>query len=98
MDASMFIRGDEMGGLHVDALHLDLVGLKCPLPVLRTRKALGSALLGARLVVETSDPVAVIDIPHLCHETGHKLISMQREGAYTQFVIEVGDLGKASAS
>lgn len=49
--------------------HLDLRGLKCPLPALKTRKALAKAAPGAVLVVSCTDPMAVIDIPHLVHET-----------------------------
>jgi tRNA 2-thiouridine synthesizing protein A len=52
---------------------LDLAGLKCPLPVLKTRKALARIAPGARLVVRCTDPMAVIDIPHLCQETGNAL-------------------------
>ncbi len=51
-------------------LHLDLKGLKCPLPALRTRKALAAAAPGTRLVVDCTDPMSVIDIPHLAAETG----------------------------
>lgn len=52
-------------------LHLDLKGLKCPMPALRTRKALATATPGTRLVVECTDPMSVIDIPHLAAETGN---------------------------
>lgn len=51
-------------------VELDLAGLKCPLPALRTRKALGQLPAGARLVVICTDPMAVIDIPHVAQETG----------------------------
>ena len=54
-------------------LELDLRGLKCPLPALRTRKALAAARPGTRLVVTCTDPMAVIDIPHLAHESGVRL-------------------------
>ncbi|MCY0148727.1 sulfurtransferase TusA family protein [Hoeflea sp. G2-23] len=54
---------------------LDLRGLKCPLPVLRARKYLRGLKSGARIRVETTDPLAVIDIPHFCREEGHTLIS-----------------------
>lgn len=52
------------------AKRLDLKGLKCPLPVLRTRKALRRLRPGDLLVVECTDPLAPIDIPHLVHEMG----------------------------
>ena len=57
----------------VTAVPLDLKGLKCPLPALRTRKALRHLPAGTLLVVECTDPLSVIDIPHLVGETGDKL-------------------------
>ncbi len=56
-----------------DGLTLDLRGLKCPLPALRTRKALSRLQPGATLVVECTDPPAEIDIPNLIRETGDVL-------------------------
>jgi tRNA 2-thiouridine synthesizing protein A len=52
---------------------LDLKGLKCPLPMLRTRKMLRRIEPGSLLVVECTDPLSVIDIPHLVSETGDAL-------------------------
>ena len=53
-----------------DVATIDLRGLKCPLPALRTRKALSRLRPGATLVVECTDPLAEIDIPNLVRETG----------------------------
>ena len=49
---------------------LNLRGLKCPLPALRTRKALKGLNAGDLLVVECTDPLAELDIPNLMRETG----------------------------
>lgn len=69
---------------------LDLRGLACPLPVLKTRKALLMLQPGKRLLVEASDPLAAIDIPHFCKEAGHTLlVAEQREDAFV-FLIERG--------
>ena len=57
-------------GTPPDAIQLDLRGLKCPLPVLRVRKALIVARPGPLLVVECTDPMAAIDLPNLVRETG----------------------------
>jgi tRNA 2-thiouridine synthesizing protein A len=67
---------------------LDLTGLKCPLPALKTRKALKSMRPGERLEVECTDPLAVIDIPNLLNEMGDSLESTQRDGDRIVFVIE----------
>ena len=53
-----------------DVPTIDLRGLKCPLPALRTRKALRGLAPGAALVVECTDPLAALDIPNLVRETG----------------------------
>jgi tRNA 2-thiouridine synthesizing protein A len=52
---------------------LDLAGLKCPLPALRTRKALKTLMPGDHLEVHCTDPLSVIDIPNLIRETGDKV-------------------------
>jgi tRNA 2-thiouridine synthesizing protein A len=54
-------------------IRLDLRGLKCPLPALRTRKALKQAAPDQLIVVECTDPLATIDIPNLLRETGDEL-------------------------
>ena len=52
---------------------LNLRGLKCPLPALKTRKALRGLAGGDVLLVETTDPLAALDIPNLLRETGDAL-------------------------
>ncbi|MDO9417475.1 sulfurtransferase TusA family protein [Pararhizobium sp.] len=65
----------------------DLKGLKCPLPVLKARKKLQGLEAGALLRIETTDPLAVIDIPHFCREDGHVLESSERLSASHRFLI-----------
>jgi len=52
---------------------LNLRGLKCPLPALRTKKTLGGLVSGDILVVECTDPLAGVDIPNLLNQTGDLL-------------------------
>ncbi|TCT00962.1 sulfurtransferase TusA family protein [Aquabacter spiritensis] len=66
-------------------VHLDLRGLKCPLPALHTRKALTRLAPGTALVVTCTDPMAVIDIPHLAQETGAALEDKQIEPGLLTF-------------
>lgn len=66
---------------------LDLRGLKCPLPALKTRKALSRVAAGTVLRVECTDPMAAIDIPHLIGETGDHLEEQSREGDLLVFRI-----------
>nr|WP_156971212.1 sulfurtransferase TusA family protein [Beijerinckia mobilis] len=70
-----------------NTLVLDLSGLKCPLPVLRTRKALLRLKAGDRLIVTCTDPLAGIDIPHLLRETGDVLESQQAHDTALTFAI-----------
>lgn len=70
-------------------VELDLRGLKCPLPALRTRKALAGTAPGTVIAVTCTDPLAVIDIPHLVHETGHVLEATRGDGRERTFVIRV---------
>ncbi len=76
--------------LPADAVELDLSGLKCPLPVLRTRKALRALTPGARLSVTCTDPLAGLDIPNLVREEGALLEAQQRLGPAARFLIRRG--------
>lgn len=66
---------------------LNLRGLKCPLPALRTRKALGQAQSGDILIVECTDPLAGIDIPNLLNQTGDALEDTRKDKNLTTFRI-----------
>lgn len=67
---------------------LDLSGLKCPLPVLKTAKALKALSPGEVLEVHCTDPLAVIDIPNLVRQTGDMIEIIEREEQRIVFVIE----------
>jgi tRNA 2-thiouridine synthesizing protein A len=67
---------------------LDLTGLKCPLPALKTRKALKALKPGDLLEVHCTDPLSVIDIPSLIRETGDKVEISARSGQKIVFLIE----------
>jgi tRNA 2-thiouridine synthesizing protein A len=70
---------------------LDLTGLKCPLPALKTRKALKALKPGDRLEVRCTDPLSVIDIPNLIRETGDKVEITQSAERQIVFLIEKMD-------
>lgn len=68
----------------------DLKGLNCPLPVLKARKRLAGMRAGSRLWLETTDPLAAIDIPAFLNEDGHRLVeTVPVEGGH-RFLIERG--------
>ena len=58
---------------------LDLSGLKCPLPVLKARKALRDYEDGAEVSVRVTDPKAPADFHALCDTVGHELLSQVAE-------------------
>ena len=68
-------------------VELDLSGLKCPLPVLRTRKTLLTLKPGDQLRVTCTDPLAGIDVPNLIRELGDDLLEQQQDGNAITFVI-----------
>jgi tRNA 2-thiouridine synthesizing protein A len=69
---------------------LDLRGLKCPLPALKTRKALRALAPGAVLTVECTDPMAALDIPHLLREGGDELLGQEAVAGGLVFRIRKG--------
>ncbi len=66
---------------------INLRGLKCPLPALRTRKALTGMQSGDILVVECTDPLAGIDIPNLLNQTGDTLEETRKDKKLMTFRI-----------
>lgn len=72
-------------------IKLDLSGLRCPIPALKTRKALTSVSPGDILEVHCTDPLSVIDIPNLIRETGDRIEITERDDRRIVFLIEKVD-------
>ncbi|MEX2649009.1 MAG: sulfurtransferase TusA family protein [Alphaproteobacteria bacterium] len=66
---------------------LDAKGLKCPLPVLRARKAIKALRPGDVLVVLATDPGAGPDFESFCRVTGHRLLDVRDDAG--ALVIEI---------
>lgn len=66
---------------------LDTSGLLCPMPVLRTRKALRSLVVGELLTVIATDPAAARDIPAFCTATGQSLVSVESQDG--RFIFQI---------
>jgi tRNA 2-thiouridine synthesizing protein A len=69
---------------------IDCEGLLCPLPVLRARKMLLSLGTGTVLCVRTTDPMALVDLPHFCAEAGHAYLGAREDGTVTEHLIRRG--------
>ena len=54
---------------------LNLSGLNCPLPVLKTKKFLADIGSGEQVKIITTDSASLIDLQDFCNKTGHKLIT-----------------------
>jgi len=58
---------------------LDTRGLNCPLPILRTKKALAELQSGQVIKVVATDPGAVKDFQAFSRQTGHQLLAHSEE-------------------
>jgi tRNA 2-thiouridine synthesizing protein A len=67
---------------------LNLRGLKCPLPALRTKKALSQAQPGDVFIVECTDPLAAVDIPNLINQSGDTLEATRKDKRLLTFRIQ----------
>ncbi|MBS0279476.1 MAG: sulfurtransferase TusA family protein [Proteobacteria bacterium] len=67
---------------------LDLRGLKCPLPALMARKRLKAAVAGEEILVVTDDPMAPIDVPHMCHQEGFDVLAIARDGDVARMTLK----------
>jgi tRNA 2-thiouridine synthesizing protein A len=67
---------------------LDASGLNCPLPILKTKKALQKMESGQVLEVISTDAGSIKDIEAFCNQTGNKLISTEEVAGKYIFTIE----------
>jgi len=66
---------------------LDCVGLFCPMPILKTREAMGRMVIGQVLEMLSDDPASEADIKSWTARTGHELLSVDKHGAVFRFVL-----------
>lgn len=71
-------------------VEIDAQGLRCPLPVLRLRQRLAVLRPGQVVRLMADDPMADIDVPHFCAETGHRLLAQETQGAASVFFVAKG--------
>jgi tRNA 2-thiouridine synthesizing protein A len=66
---------------------LDCVGLFCPMPILKTREAMGGMTIGQVLEMLSDDPASEADMKSWTARTGHELLSIDKHGAVFRFVL-----------
>lgn len=75
----------------MSAVQLDTKGLKCPLPVLRARKAMKPMAPGEIIEIEATDPGSVQDFKAFCETTGDELMeSQEADGVYSFRIRKAG--------
>ncbi len=75
---------------------LDVKGLSCPMPVLKTKKAIDGMGFGQTLEVIATDPASKADIPAFLSRVGHELVeAVERDGIFSFLIKKNGDALKA---
>jgi len=67
---------------------LDTQGLACPLPILKTKKALREMAPQQTLEVLATDPGSALDFEAFCKATGHSLLTSENNDGIFRFVIQ----------
>lgn len=68
-------------------LHVDAMGLDCPLPILRSKKALAGMQSGEVIYITATDPGSVKDFTSFARMTGHELLESREEEGGFHFLI-----------
>ncbi len=70
-------------------LEIDVVGLKCPLPVLKLKKRIEPLDPGSVVKLLTSDSTTLNDVPNYCELAGHEVIASETTGGQHTFWIRI---------
>ena len=68
----------------------DYRGLKCPLPVLKARRALAQSDVGVIVEFLADDPASPLDMSHFCEAEGHQLVRSDSVESYFVYHIIKG--------
>ncbi|NCW73764.1 MAG: sulfurtransferase TusA family protein [Gammaproteobacteria bacterium] len=72
-------------------LEIDVVGLRCPLPVLKLKKRIEPLQPGSKVRLVTTDPTTLKDVPAYCQLAGHQLLALQSTNPPYEFLIRMAD-------
>ncbi len=75
-----------MEEVKVDSV-LDARGLKCPMPVVKARKAIDALAPGQVLKIEVTDPGSMADFKAWTRATGHALLVAEEAGGIYTYVV-----------
>jgi len=68
---------------------VDSIGLYCPEPVFRARKAMEEADVGETIEIYADDPASESDIPVLVKKLGQELLTIEKNEDVFKFVVKV---------
>jgi tRNA 2-thiouridine synthesizing protein A len=68
---------------------LDARGLSCPMPLLKTKKAIGKMKSGQILEILGTDPGTKNDLPGFAKKTGHAYLGEKEDDGFTRFYMKV---------
>lgn len=68
---------------------LDCRGLVCPMPVLKTKKAITNMKSGQILEILGTDPGTRNDLPSFTSRAGHEYLGEKEDEGFTRFYIKV---------
>ncbi|MDP2816099.1 MAG: sulfurtransferase TusA family protein [Rectinemataceae bacterium] len=68
----------------------DVKGMSCPMPLLKTKKAIESMASGQILEVLGTDPGSKNDLPSWCARSGHEFLGDKEEAGVIYFYIKKG--------
>jgi tRNA 2-thiouridine synthesizing protein A len=77
----------DMSDVKADVV-LDTKGMNCPMPVLKTKKAIDALPSGQILEVISTDAGSKSDIPALLKRLGHELLETRENGGVIEFYIK----------
>lgn len=67
---------------------IDVIGLYCPMPVIKASEAIDTLKQGEVLLLLADDPGSLEDIPNWCKTSGYKLIKIEKKEKYFEFYIQ----------
>ncbi len=67
---------------------LDCTGMACPMPILKTKKAIDAMKVGQVLKMTATDPGSVPDVKAWSQRTGHELLNHEEQGGTFTFYIK----------
>ncbi|PCK23480.1 hypothetical protein CEY02_01150 [Bacillus pumilus] len=69
---------------------LDVTGLACPMPIIRTKKKMNDLAEGQVLEIHATDKGAKADLAAWAKSSGHELITQTDEGHVMKFWVRKG--------